>query len=199
MPRFQPVPPSASWSWATVEAISDGKADLLFGVDGDATSVPVHGEPPAVGSRVLVLLQGASALVLGKSGTPPRWRGRMNPHTVPAGAVTRLTSLGSEFVADRITFNNGLFTVTEPGVYAVSWQGDFGGITVTETTRVFGEINMGGNIYRQNVGYAENSGSVAAISGMSAGATFFVEVYQTSTTTATLTGNAIHAVKISEL
>ena len=69
MPRFQPVPPSASWSWATVEAIADGRADLSFGVDGDATSVPVHGEPPAVGSRVLVLLQGASALVLGKSGT----------------------------------------------------------------------------------------------------------------------------------
>ena len=167
-------------------------------VGGDPVPVQMVGAAPLVGQPVQVLRVGKSFLAV-CAPNPPRWRSRMNPHTVPAGAVTRLTSLGSEFVADRITFNNGLFTVTEPGVYAVSWQGDFGGITVTETTRVFGEISMGGNIYRQNVGYAENSGSVAAISGMSAGATFFVEVYQTSTTTATLTGNAIHAVKISEL
>lgn len=63
-PRYTPDKPTASTAYATVQAVNGGLCDLDFG-DGDPVlGVPVFGDAPGVGDRVMVLLQGRGAMVI---------------------------------------------------------------------------------------------------------------------------------------
>ena len=49
---------------AAVTAVDSGRADLDFGDGTSMADVPVYGNAPFVGQRVLVLMQGRGAMAL---------------------------------------------------------------------------------------------------------------------------------------
>lgn len=91
------IPPqqSARYRYATVQAVGGGLCDLDFGDGGSMAGVPVYGGSPAVGERVMVLVQGSGAVVV-----PP------TPQPVyghPGTAVAVTVNTGTEQVCNTLT------------------------------------------------------------------------------------------------